>query len=221
VRASGARSRRRSEAWGRRRVASGRFRCDISEATQSPHPGADGHHRRALCRCPRPSRRGRRRPRSVPGCGRRRLDVARRVRSGRGRPSEYLGQLACGRSRGTALGGVDLPRCGRARRRLHPLGVPARRQPDRDPRIHQLRAVLRPTAVGGGHPARAAGGLVPDVGSGGSSGGAAAGACGGAAGHRLARPLSDRVLATARLARRPRRSPADRVCRTGRPDPHG
>jgi len=32
------------------RVAAGRFRCDISEATQSSHPGTDGHHWRALCR---------------------------------------------------------------------------------------------------------------------------------------------------------------------------
>ena len=204
-----------------RRVAVGRFRCDVSEATQSPHPGTDGRHRRAVRRRSSSSGRGRRRPRSLRGGGRRRLDPAGRIRSGRGRPGESLGQRRRRRSRRTVVGGGDSPRHGRARCRLHPLGVPARRQSDRDPRIHQLGAVFRPAAVGGGHPTRAARGLVPYVGNGGSRGGTAARARSGAAGHRLARPLPDRLLATARLARRPRRPPGDRVRRTGRSDPPG
>ena len=44
------------------------------------------------------------------------------------------------------------------------------------------------------------GGLVADIGRRGSSGGAAAGARGRTAGHRLARPLPDRLLAAARLS---------------------
>ena len=204
-----------------RRVAAGRFRCDHSEATQSPHPGTDGHHRRAVRRRSGPAGRGRRRPRSSRAGGRRRLDPAGRVRSGRGRPGQSAGQRRRGRSRGTTVGGVDLARRRRARCRLHPLGVPARRQSDRDPRVHQLRALLRPAAVDGGHPTRAARGLVAYVGSGGSGGRTPARARGRAAGHRLAGPLPDRLLATARLARRPRRPSGDRVRRTGRSDPPG
>jgi hypothetical protein len=134
--------------------------------------------------------------------------------------ANVLAQHTCDRSRGATVGGVDLPRRGRARRRLHPLGVPARRRPDRDPGIHPPRAVFRPPVVGGHQPARSPGGLVADIGRRGSGGGAAAGARGRTAGHCLARPLRDRLLAAARL-RWPWRPPGDCLRRTGRSDPPG
>ena len=56
--------------------------------------------------------------------------------------ANVLAQHTCDRSRGATVGEVDLPRRGRARRGLHPLGVPARCRPDRDPGIHPPRAVF-------------------------------------------------------------------------------